>query len=521
VNCVTSTALTARSAAKFPFANAGQSTEKITRPGVSMRQEIKDRLRDYQREPTEHLLKVLRESRVGFDLSDTGVGKTFHAAAIASELDVPTLVIAPKVSLTAWERAAKHFGSSFSIVGWEKLRTGNTPFGTWENSTPGPKESRIFLKCQSCQCVIPPIGAMPCPAHFAGIHCVDTKVKPHRYGKFIFSDRIQLLIFDEIHRAAGDSLTAELPIAARRQNIPTMGLTATLATTPLHLRANGYLAGLHSLGNFYPWCGRFGCRRVPMRGIQWLAGKADQADIMRRIGESIVPRIGIRVTTKSIPDFPERLIIPELYDLPDEDTEEMNQLYQQLSEPLAEIDAQASFDVAAEHPLTKRLRARQRIEILKIPIAEELGDDSLSQGKSVVFFVNFQGTIDELFKRFPESGIINGQVTGKKRQDTIDNFQNNILRSLIINNQAGGITISLQDLIGDFPRIGYVFPCDSAVTMSQLFGRLARSGGRSSATYKVLFASRTVEVSMRRNLQLKLNNLAALTDDDFSPQLIP
>jgi hypothetical protein len=79
-----------------------------------------------------------------------------------------------------------------------------------------------------------------------------------------------------------------------------------------------------------------------------------------------------------------------------------------------------------------------------------------------------------------------------------------------VNNQAGGISLSLQDLHGDFPRVGIVFPADSPVVMEQLFGRLARSGGKSDALYRIIFASRSVEVAMRRALELSYNNLAAL-----------
>jgi len=55
-----------------------------------------------------------------------------------------------------------------------------------------------------------------------------------------------------------------------------------------------------------------------------------------------------------------------------------------------------------------------------------------------------------------------------------------------------------------------VFPDDSPVTMQQLFGRLARAGGKSDAIYRVIFASRSVEVKMRRELELRYSNLDAL-----------
>lgn len=475
-----------------------------------MRPDLIAKLRPYQVEPASRLLQALRAGGVGFDLSDTGTGKTYVAAAIAAELQVPTLVIGPKVSESAWRRAAAHFGDSFSFLGWELLRTGNTPFGKWENGPMPDRESRIVLKCPNCQRKLKLDFIPPCSAHWAGLHCFETKTEPYDRGKFVFNPAISLLIFDEIHRASSDSLNGDMVIAAARQKIPTLGLTATLAHSPLHLQATGFLAGLHKLADFGTFCARRGCRRVPMRGIQWMAPKEQQNAIMAAIGNSIVPAKGIRIRTADIPDFPGRSILPELYDLPKGDTEELNALYSLLETPLADLEARAALDVDPEHPLTKRLRARQRIELLKVGVAEELGRDYRAEGKSVVWFVNYRQTIDELLRRFPEALVIDGEVTGKSRDAVIEQFQINTCRELIVNNKAGGIALSLHDLTGDAERVGIVFPDDSAVTMQQLFGRLARAGGKSEAAYRVIFASRSVEVKMRRELELKYCNLESL-----------
>jgi hypothetical protein len=246
----------------------------------------------------------------------------------------------------------------------------------------------------------------PCPAHHAGFHCFETKFKPFKRGNFIFNPAIGLLIFDEVHRASGDSLNGDMVIGAASSGIPTLALTATLAHTPLQLRATGFLAGLHKLADFDMFCGRRGCRRVPMRGMQWLAPIDQQEQIMAAIGAQIIPSKGIRITREQIPDFPGRNIITELYDLPKEDTEELNALYELLECPLADLEARALDDKDPEHPLTKRLRARQRIELLKVGVAEELGREYLEEGKSVVWFVNYRQTIDELLRRFPGAGVI-------------------------------------------------------------------------------------------------------------------
>jgi hypothetical protein len=89
---------------------------------------------------------------------------------------------------------------------------------------------------------------------------------------------------------------------------------------------------------------------------------------------------------------------------------------------------------------------------------------------------------------------------------------------IILNSQAGGVSIGLQDLDGEHPRVGIVFPNFSAEVMRQLFGRLPRDGGKSHSHYRVLFAAGTMEVPMARALRAKSNNIDCLNDADMAPQ---
>src|SRR6185295_11543141 len=154
-------------------------------------------------------------------------------------------------------------------------------------------------------------------------------------------------------------------------------------------------------------------------------------------------------------------------------------------------------------------------ELLKVPVASELGEDYVAKGCSIVWFVNFRATIDELQKRHPDALVIDGSPEAVKvRQQNVDKFQTNQCRKLIVNNEVGGVSLSLQDLDGSHPRVGLVFPPQSAVTFRQVTGRLPRDGGLSPARYRVLFANKSVEVPMHKALSMKLNNLDALNDQD-------
>lgn len=432
-----------------------------------------------------------------------------------------------------WARAADHFGEKFSQVGYELLRAGNTPYGKW---TGGAARRTVYYKCECCQREVNLDKWEPCYVHPKGIHCLATKTRPHDYGQFVFHPAVKQIIFDEVHRCSGrDSLNADMLIAAKRQKIRVLGLSATLASSPLQMRALGFLLDLHALDRdemllqrqspfsktrirpaYSRWLRHYGFRNDPQfRGWKWMLGEAQQREVMLEIRNQIIPLRGVRVRCEDIPGFPSCDIQAELYDI--EAPEEIDRLYAEVQEALGILDARAAEDKAPDSPITRILRGRQRIELLKTPIAEELGRDFLEKGFSVVFFVNFRQTIDELCKRFPDAPIIDGTPDSVKQRDaSVAKFQRNDCRALIVNNQAGGVCLSMQDLDGLHPRMGLVMPSFSATDMIQVCGRLPRDGGKSTAHYRFLFADHTIEKGMHRAVRSKQHNIEALNDADLS-----
>jgi len=366
----------------------------------------------------------------------------------------------------------------------------------------------------------------PCYCHPLGIHCIEEKKKPWKYGEFHFHPNVGMVIWDEGHRCGAlDSLNADMMIASRRDVNRSLVLSATAACSPLKMYAMGYFLDVHTgdfdmplsgRKKFYSWACKYGVRKEPMRGLQWRVTPGQQQIVMAEIRKQIIPARGVRVTVADIPGFPEREITSELYDL--EEHNLIDRLYADMEEPLQRLVDKASGDTNPEHPLTLVLRARQKIELLKVPIAVELARDYMEKGYSVGIFVNFSETIAALRERLSSDCFIDGSAAGQRcRQKNIDRFQRHESRLIIVNNEAGGIAVDLPDLDGNHPRVGLVFPCFSAVTMRQVFGRFHRLVGRSICHYRILFAAKTVETKVHRNLQTKLNNLDALNDLDLMP----
>jgi len=472
-------------------------------------------LRSHQIRPAQELLDILNAGDVAVDLSDCGVGKTYMAAWVAAQLRLPTLVVCPHISQSAWKRASESFGDSISVINYEALRTGKHPFGTWDR-LPGPREQ--YFQCSNCQCKFKPEQSWPaCYTRHDGVHCFETKKKSQRLGRFTFDPNVRFVIFDEIHRTSGlNSLNADLLIGAKRSGLKILGLSATPATSPLHLRALGFVLGLHHLTNFDNWLSRLGVRRIPGGGYKWMVSAERGREIMGEIRAKIIPERGIRVRAEDIPDFPECDISAELYDL--QSSNRIDELYSEMRDAVFELRNISLNDKSPEHPLTRILRAQQEIELLKIPIMEELRSDYLAKGFSVAMFVNYSQTLRVLRERLKIKCIVDGSPEGvQRRNEYVDLFQINSEREILLNTRAGGVSISLGDLDGEHPRVGLVFPGNSAIEFRQLAGRLPRHGGRSKSYYRVILANTEEERAIYAALSLKLGNLEALTDSDMSP----
>jgi len=487
-----------------------------------------EKLREYQKPHAQHLLDCVRRNQTTLDLSDCGLGKTFSACYVLKQLNQPTLVVCPKIIQTQWRRTAEVFNDEHAIVGYEKLRAGNTPFGRWERDLP-PRTEREYLVCQVCQCKV---EKQACPYHPAGIHCVAIKTKPFNRGKFLFAPEIEVIVFDEVDRCNGsDSQNMKMLIAAKDQGKRILGLSATVATTPMHFRGLGYALGLHNLKDdllerdkhglrhlriarpsFKRWVSKYHVRYDPnFHGFHWFVGEDRQQDIMRAIRETIIPRFGGRLSVAELPDFPQVDIQAELYDL--EEAEKVNAIYDQMAAALAVVEGKSSVN-----RLTEILREREKIELLKVPVAVELAEDYTAQGISIGIFVNFRSTMEELRKRLDTDCFVDGSPEGVKgRERSVDRFQCNDSKLILVNTDAGGVGLTLSDLHGGHPRGGLVFPGLRASGLKQAFGRFPRDGAKSKSFYRVILAAGTYETSMHRNLRGKLNNLDALLDADLQP----
>lgn len=294
------------------------------------------------------LLDILQLHKSALDSSETGTGKTivgtYAAEQICCTYRVPALVVCPKVVIPTWERELKDRGvSTAQVINYEKLRGGKSPFGHWE------KRKWVW----------------DLPEH-------------------------SLIIFDEAHKCAGvDTKNAKMLIEAKDRYFVLM-LSATLASSPTQMRAAGYLLGAHGLGNFWGWCIKNGCAKNRWNGVEF---GGDPFHI-KSIAEQIAHRCS-RMTVADMADhFTETQIITEPLDF----GSEINAIYDEMENELAALEAASKTDKkdSAAEALVAQLRARQRVELLKVPVIVEMAEDLLAEGKSIAIFVNFKATLEAL-----------------------------------------------------------------------------------------------------------------------------
>lgn len=384
---------------------------------------------------------------------------------MAHDMGLAPLIICPKIVVSNWRRVCKELGvEPLDVLNPEKLKTGKT---RW--------------------------------------------LKKHSAKKFEWNipgrDKA-IVFFDEAHGyGAPDSQNAYIMAYTKSYGVKVHMMSATLAESPLRLRAPGYLLDRHAFHDFYPWALRHGCYKNPWRGFEFSKGEKGQ-DALRRIHKELFPEYGVRVSIADLPDFPATLIQPEAYDL--EEIAEVNAAYEEVETAGATPDS--------PNALVAMLRARQTTELLKCNLVFELAQEQLEEGRSVVIFTNFRPTIERLEAKFQSAGVsvvvVQGGQTDTERNAGLDAFQHNRVPVCLANIKAGGLGVDLHDLYGR-PRTSIIFPPLEAEKLKQALGRVRRSGALSTSIQKIVFAAGSVEEDVCNIVKRKLGNLDLLNDGNL------
>lgn len=487
-----------------------------------------DYLLEYQPDHVKRLIYAynLNDHSI-IDGSDTGTGKTFCAIAMSLELGKKLFVICPKSVIPSWIEALKHFGitedqinkegGDHFIVNYELIRTGKMINMRYSTRTAFTRKHGI-PKLMYDKVLCPFIKKEP-------YQTWNGKIK-YNY-KWNLPDTY-LSVWDEVHRCKniGTSNTSML-IGAKNSKCNILGMSATIAENPLKLRAIGYVIGLFpEEKGFWNWARDHGCDNTGWNGSMEFTQDPYYVNYyMKKLHNAIYVenKRGARMAIADLGDlFPETQIMSEIYNM-NSDANKIQRTYDEMVRELDELRVKTDRD-SSDSMLTIILRARQKIELLKVPTFVELIRDYIDSGNSVAVFVNFNQTIDAIAEKLsrikklkiPYPCVIRGGQLPEERQHWINQFQNNTQDVILCNINAGGVGISLHDKYGGHQRVSLISPNFSAQDLIQALGRVHRGGGQSKSIQRIIFCANTIEETICNSLRTKITSLNMLNDGDLA-----
>jgi superfamily II DNA or RNA helicase len=434
-------------------------------------------LRPWQVSAAEKICAAIKKWGCAIDGSDLGLGKTFTACAVARELNLNILVVCPKAVMNSWRRViTNHFNMENRLIGiinYELLRVGrkDSPFASY------------------------------------------VKRRETRRKEFVWKiQKNTLIIWDESQKLkSSKTKNSETCMAALKQGYTMLFCSATNATNPLELKTVGHALKLFNTNpEYYTWLYEHGVTKGRF-GLEFTGGK----EHLVKLNKDIFTSRGVRLRRDTIPNFPESQIIAECYNMEEEARKKINKIYEEMESELKKLHNKVKKEKSIS-ALTAILRARQEIELVKVPLFIEMIEDGIESGMSVVVFCNFTETINALAARLDTKCIVNGDPKHEKfRQQNIDDFQNDKQRVILVNIAAGGAGLSLHDLTGKHPRLALISPSYSAVLMRQSTGRVWRDSAKSKSLQKIIFVAKTVEEKVCEAVNKKLDNMDVLNDGDL------
>ena len=434
-------------------------------------------LRPWQVAAAEKLCASIKKWGAAIDGSDVGVGKTYTACGVARELNMQILIVCPKAVMESWNRViVKHFKIKDKLVGiinYEMLRIGR-------------KDS---------------------------LYASYVKRRETRRKEFVWKiPKNTLIIWDESQKLKGaKTKNSETCIAALNQGYKMLFCSATNATNPLELKTVGSALKLFNTNpQYYTWLYEHGVTKGRF-GLEFTGGK----EHLVKLNKDIFVNRGVRLSRDTIPNFPESQVIADCYDMEDDAQKKINKIYSEMEDELKKLRKKVKKE-RNTNELTAILRARQEIELVKVPLFIEMIEEGIENGMSVVVFCNFTETIHALAERLNTQCIVNGETKYEKfRQQNIDDFQNDKERVILVNIAAGGAGLSLHDVTGKYPRLSIISPSYSAVQMRQATGRVWRDSAKSKSVQKIVFVAKTVEERVCESVNKKLENMDMLNDGDL------
>lgn len=481
-----------------------------------------------QKNPTEYLLqyqishvnqlaKCFKTHNIVLDASDTGTGKTYCALILASILGLTPLIICPKSVINNWFNVAKEMGVNIlGVSNYEKIKLCKyydnkfklvkCPYITKQKANTNTK-----IKQE-----IKPDGTIKVKISNTKL-TLDEKISMKEQEKYIAKFPTKtLVIIDEAHRCKNSkSGNSKLLFGIKDSQVRMLLLSATITDKVDCFRSFGMLFDFYSnIKNYKKWISEK-LSKFQSSG-QAIKNQTIEDQTLKIIHHAMFPKCGSRISIKQLGTiFKSNQIVARCYY--SDNHNEVDKLYQLINEAILNLKFKETHSTA----LGQIMHCRMRVEMIKVPIIMDELESALDNGYSCVIFVNFQDTMFYLSNHISvKCCFIYGDQTLNERQRSIDDFQNNLIRVIICITQAGGVGISLHDLHG-VPRMSIISPSWSGSDITQVLGRIHRSGAKTPALQRIIYVANSYEEEICKNLKHKLKILSSINDGDLLGPLIP
>jgi superfamily II DNA or RNA helicase len=437
----------------------------------------------------QNIIKILKINNSCLDASETGTGKTYVAVAVCSELNLKPIIVCPRAVMANWRKVCKIFDiKPFFIVNYEALK-----FGKFYGAD-GKRKKCPYINYDK-----------ELKEKINNDEELDNEIYTWNLSE---KDKV-IFIFDEVHKCTNfGTFNGQLLISAKKTEKPLLILSATLADSVTKIRMFAYI--LNFIDKNVTDKQKINLKKYVNIIERWLA-KEDKP--MIKVHNMLFPDRGTRIRIDVIPDFPETQISAVAYSMDEKHENQIQREYEKIAELLEELKEKKAKDKG--NVLVALLRARQKIELLKIPTFIELAKDFKDEGKSIVIFVNFTQTLKTLADLLDTNCLIYGEQTTEQRDQNISDFQENKEKIIICNISAGGVGISLHDIYGKHQRISLISPTWNAVDLQQCLGRIHRVGGKTKSLQRIIYTANTIEEHIAEKLQIKLKDMNSINNGDL------